>query len=73
LQCRLWYNALAKLKDYFKNLDNKFKDFVSNFDPKRASISVNEDKTNRSQSDIKLLLNPVNSRDNNLLTNQNKS
>ncbi len=54
LQCRLWFNALIKLKDYFKNLDNKFKDFVSNFDPKRGS--VNDVKDFRSQSDLKILV-----------------
>jgi hypothetical protein len=48
LQCRLWFNALIKLKDYFKNLDIKFEKFVSNFD-KRNSIVV-DSKELRSQS-----------------------
>ena len=60
LQCRLWYNALMKLKGYFKNLEHKFSDFVANFDPKRASISVNNGgegvKDGRSQSDIKSII-----------------
>lgn len=41
LQCRLWYNALMKLKDYFKNLEHKFSDFVAGFDKKRTSVSMN--------------------------------
>jgi len=52
LQCRLWFNALIKLKDYFKNLDIKFEKFVSNFD-KRNSVAV-DSKDLRTQSELKL-------------------
>jgi len=50
LQCRLWYNALMKLKEYFRKLEINFKDFVANFDPKRTSVSIGEGKEGRSQS-----------------------
>ncbi len=39
LQCRLWFNAIFKLKQHFLKQENKYEEFLENFDPDRKSRS----------------------------------
>ena len=40
LQCRIWFNALLKLKTHFSKQNNKIMEFFTNFDPAKRNSQL---------------------------------